>query len=89
MEKDIFYVNRKSNCEPMLSKYGLYPKKGGGIFPGRNISGRLEAILWLLFYCDGSTPLHFISKKVGVSIDALKEIGAIMEKYGLLTRNLN
>ena len=33
IEKQVIYKSNISKCEPILSKYNLYPKLGGGILP--------------------------------------------------------
>ncbi len=66
LEKIEIYVSNKKYCEPMLSKYNLYPKVGGLIRPKIGKVSSLEIILWLIFLCDGNTTVEQISKRIGV-----------------------
>lgn len=66
LENIKIYVSNKQYCEPMLSKYNLYPKVGGLIRPRIGKVSSLEIILWLIFLCDGNTTVEQISKQIGV-----------------------
>jgi len=60
------YKNLYPNCEVMLSRHGLYPSTGGAVI--HQIDGRSEVdlILWLLFMCDGCTPVEKIANRLSV-----------------------
>jgi aminopeptidase-like protein len=73
--KHNYEQNNKNNyCEPMLSKYDLYPTLGGSI--GQKVSSSksppahendiFDAIGWLLFYSDGFTSINEISKQTKI-----------------------
>jgi aminopeptidase-like protein len=46
-------------CEPMLSKYGLYPTLGGNKPKNRF---NVDALLWILLYANGTTLLEISQK---------------------------
>lgn len=83
---NIKYISTNLDCETMLSKHGLYPQKGGGLLPGKNIEDELDLILWLLFYCDGTLYLQEIANKMECSIEKLNRIASILESKKLLKR---
>jgi len=73
LEKNLTFKNRMPHCEVMLSKHDLYPKTGGGINQ-LNINAeksKMDIILELLFYCDGESDLHQISKSINIDMEIL------------------
>jgi aminopeptidase-like protein len=85
IDKDRIFKNRNPNCEPMLSKYNLYPPIGGRhVFREKRPMSELEIILWLLFYCDGKTGLLDISRRLDVPVEKLYEVAKKMEGKGIL-----
>jgi aminopeptidase-like protein len=85
-DKNITYKNLSPNCEVKLDKYDLYPKIGGIQRSRKVIENELDIIRWLLFLCDGRTPLNFISKKLNLSIENLYKIASRLEKKGILLK---
>jgi aminopeptidase-like protein len=83
LDKNITYKNQYP-CETMLSRHGLYPKAGGGLLPGNPKINDLEKMLWLLFYCDGTTDLFEISEKLNVDIESLYSIAHKLEEKGVV-----
>lgn len=83
LDKNITYKNQYP-CETMLSRHGLYPKAGGGLLPGNQKINDLETILWLLFYCDGTTDLFEISEKLNTDIESLYSIAHKLEEKGVV-----
>jgi aminopeptidase-like protein/spore coat polysaccharide biosynthesis protein SpsF (cytidylyltransferase family) len=60
------YKNQIPNCEAMLSRHGLYPTIGGALRPPSDGMTETDMTLWLLFLCDGRTPLQSIAERLGV-----------------------
>ena len=86
IENLIFYKSQNMFCEPMLSKYDLYPKIGGSLVPNKNINIDIDNILWLMFYCDGSNDLLSISNKINVKIEDLLIVANSLSSKGLLKK---
>jgi aminopeptidase-like protein len=84
LDKNVVFKNLIPNCEAKLDKYGLYPKMGGSQIPKKKINNELDIIRWLLFYCDGKTPLYSISMKLNKTIEELYRIASKLEKKCLL-----
>lgn len=88
LERQAIYRTRLPDCEPMLSKRGLYPQAGGALsFPaggGQRPLSELDLVLWLLFLCDGRLPLSAIAAKLGVPEAALARVAADLERNGAL-----
>jgi aminopeptidase-like protein len=81
-----YFLNRNPNCEVMLSKHGLYPDIGGDLLPGENKRSRLDMILWLLFFCDGSRAIEEISRYINAPLNELNMVATLLEEKGLLSR---
>jgi len=84
IEERKIYKNINPNCEVMLSKYDLYPKRGGAINPDLGETSELDLILWLLFLCDGKKPIKDISRKLGIKDDMIHNICKQLVDVGLL-----
>ncbi len=80
IEKQIIYKSTKTKCEPMLSKYNLYPKLGGDILPGRKKLSKLEIVLWLLFLADGVKTLHQVSSQLNLKKNEVLDLYQKLEK---------
>ena len=78
------YRNLLPNCEVMLSKHNLYPVTGGAQQPELNGRSELDLILWLLFLCNGSDDIGFISDKLGISWSALMLVAERLVEKGVL-----
>jgi len=85
-ESDEVYRNLYPDCEIMLSRHDLYPKIGGGQVPGKDSSGELNVILWLLFYCNGNLALPEISELTDISVADLDQISRMLESKGILEK---
>ena len=86
IEKDIIFLNKSPNCEPMLSKHQLYPSSGGSMLPNTDSKDELDLILWLLFLCDGKRGIEGIAKQLDVPTETLLSIAIGMEEKGILER---
>jgi aminopeptidase-like protein len=86
LDKNIVYKNLIPNCEPKLDKYGLYPKIGGSQIPKDIRHNELEIVRWLLFCCDGKTPLYSISNQLNQSIEDIYRIASKLEEKCLLQK---
>ena len=73
------YKSNIEYCEPMLSKYDLYPKEGGALNPtlSNKNHDELSLILWIIFLSDGKNSVDDISYKLGVSE---KDLNILIEK---------
>jgi aminopeptidase-like protein len=81
-----FYRNTEPHGEPLLSKHGLYPKLGGGRLPRVGDKSDLDLMLWLLFYCDGNTPLSQIAKNLSLEESELSQPVQALLNSGLLVK---
>ena len=86
IEELVFFKSQNMFCEPMLSKYDLYPKIGGSLIPNSKISNNLSTILWLMFYCDGTKDLLSISKEIDVELKDLLITAEVLKSKGLLQK---
>lgn len=85
LEYDQLYCTTQPYCEIMLSKHGLYPALGGAMLPDQ-IESELDARLWLLFLCDGKTPLLDIAEKTSIPLDLLYRTSEEMVSKGVMQR---
>ena len=86
IDNDLTYINNNTNCEVMLSKYGLYPDIGGDNKPKKNGMCELDIMLWLLFYCDGRMSMCEISKKLNCALDVLLPIVEKLKKKNIIEK---
>lgn len=86
MENLRFYRNTEPHGEPMLSKHNLYPTLGGGKLPQVGDKSDLDLMLWLLFYCDGNTPLSQIAKNLSLEESELSQPVQALLNSGLLVK---
>ena len=86
IEKQIIYKSTKTKCEPMLSKYNLYPKLGGDILPGRKKLSKLDIVLWLLFLADGTKTIHQVSSQLNLKKNEVLNFYQKLEKKKLVAR---
>ena len=84
LEELVFFKSQNMFCEPMLSKYDLYPKIGGSLIPNNKSSDYISNILWLMFYCDGTKDLLSISREIKVEFKELLKIAKVLKSKGLL-----
>jgi aminopeptidase-like protein len=80
------YKNLNPSCEVMLSKHGLYPEQGGAQVPEDDDMDELDVRMWLLWLCDGNTPLSSIARKLQVDIIRLQTTALVLEEKGILSK---
>ena len=89
------YISLNSYCEPMLSKYGLYPIVGGNNqvdklnTDDKNSKKKIDPktltiIKWILFYSDGKTSIEEISKITKISLEDIQKVIPKLIEKGLL-----
>lgn len=66
LEMNRTYINLNPNCEPKLSKRGLYPTLGN-----QEHEKIIPAMMWVLNYSDGKHDLLAISEKSGIDLQIL------------------
>ena len=86
IERQIIYKSIKTACEPMLSKYDLYPKLGGNILPSKHKLSNLDLILWLLFLSNGDNTIDQISNNLKVNKNKIQTIYNLLKKKKLIER---
>ena len=80
IERDRTCLNRKPNCEPQLSKYGLYDPIGG---VAESPEFRM-AILWVLNLSDGRHSLLDIAERSGLRFRQIALAADALSEHGLL-----
>lgn len=85
MDINLKYKNLHPHCEVMLSKHDLYPKTGGAFMPGGSIT-KLDIILFLLFYADGTVSLYELSKKLKIDIKSLYAVAQELYSKNILSK---
>lgn len=80
LEMNCKYLNTNPNCEPMLSKRGLYPTIGAS----KSVANLQKQIAYLLCYSDGRHDLLTIAEKAGVSILDLEDAVSQLREVKLL-----
>ena len=86
IENLIYFKSQKMFCEPMLSKYDLYPEIGGSLLPDKKINLDMDNILWLMFYCDGSKDILSIANQINVELEDLLPAAETLCSKGLLKK---
>jgi aminopeptidase-like protein len=86
LDNEVVLRNCNPDCEVMLSKHDLYPKTGGALnFSGASSNlSELDLILWLLFLCDGRTPLSEIALRLGILESWLKDVARTLVQKNAL-----
>lgn len=84
LDSNIVYINQYPKCEPQLGKRGLYQKIGGTNEEDKEI--RRMAMLWCLNLSDGKHSLLDIADRANIPFDVIKQVAAILEENGMLTR---
>ena len=85
IEKQIIFKTLKTKCEPMLSKYSLYPTLGGENVPGKKINF-IDTILWLIFLSDGNKTVEQIAKILKISKFKLMNFYKILQSKKIIKR---
>ena len=80
LEANLVLVNTQPYGEPQLSKRGLYPTTGGGLFDQR----RLQDMMLLLNWCDGKRDLLDVAERGGRPIWELWRTAGLLRDHGLL-----
>ena len=83
LEGNYRYENLKPDCEPFLSKYGLYDPIGGQ----KSREAQIFKLLSLLNYSDGNHSLIDIAEKIDVNILELVQLAAVLIEKGLLRKS--
>jgi len=86
IEKQIIYKSIKTKCEPMLSKYNLYPKLGGHILPNNKRLSDLDIILWLLFLSDGKKTTLQVAQRLNLNENKVLNVYKKLEEKKLVIR---
>jgi aminopeptidase-like protein len=82
LENDEAYRNLSPYGEPQLGRRGLYPSTGG-----QPATDMVMAMLWVLAYSDGSTPLLDIASLAGSDFAGLRGAASALLTAGLLGRS--
>jgi aminopeptidase-like protein len=85
MDMNIVYKSLFPACEVQLGKHDLYPKTGGAFQPGSSLS-KIDIVLWLMFYLDGTVDLYTLSRKLGVKLHKLYECAVELENKNLIVK---
>jgi len=85
IEKVKIYENKIKYCEPMLSKYKLYPEIGGNIIPNKKYT-KLDLILWILHLADGTKSNEYLSNYLNVKLSIVNLITKKLEKNKILEK---
>ena len=86
LNNEIYYKNLLPNCEPMLSKYDLYPEMGASRLPISNKYEELDVLRWILLLSDGNTSLGEISRKIDVDQSVLLQIAEELVRKKILIK---
>ena len=86
LNNEIYYKNLLPNCEPMLSKYDLYPKIGASRLPISNKYEKLDVLRWMLLLSDGNTSLVEIAKRIDVDQSILLQIAEELVRKKILIK---
>ena len=84
LEKQEIYKLKNEFCEPMLSKYDLYPHTGGSILPSQKINNLTDKILWILFETNGRNTLSEIAEKIGIKKNEMGNIIKILKEKKII-----
>ena len=84
IEKQEIYKLKNEYCEPMLSKYNLYPHAGGSILPSQKINNLTDKILWILFETNGRNTLSEIAEKIGIKKNEIGNIIKILKEKKII-----
>ena len=85
VENQIIFKTSKTKCEPMLSKYSLYPTLGGENIPGKKINF-LDSILWLIFLSNGNRTIEQIAKRLKISKYHLMKLYKTLQAKKIIKR---
>ena len=83
LDQELIYKNLQPHCEPMLSKYDIYPKIGGFQMPNNKID-LLDSLLWILWHCDGNMGAYQLERKMAINKKELNRIMEILIKKHLI-----
>jgi len=84
LDNNVVYFNKYPKCEPQLGKRAIYQKIGGENERDKEL--RRMAMLWCLNLSDRKHSLLDIADRAAIPFDVIREIAAILEENGLLTR---
>lgn len=80
LEHNRTYVNLCPKGEPQLGRRGLYGTLGGQ----RELAAVQQAMLWVLSFSDGSTPLLEIARRAAVPFESVRRAADLLAQHGLL-----
>jgi len=86
LERRHVYQNTVPNCEVMLSRHDLYPKRGGMFRPVVDGYTELDLTMWVLFYCDGKVSVPEVADLLGVEDDLIEGVCQALETKGIMVR---
>lgn len=93
IERNFIYKSLNPQCEPMLSKRGLYPTMGGQLKQKainedhrHDWEKTLAAINWLMYLCNGKNSILDIVEKTNLNFDLLSDTAFLLEQHKLLER---
>ena len=86
IESQIFYINKLSSCETMLSKHGLYPHQGASLIPAKNSLVYLDVVLWVLFYSDGKHSVKQLKDELNIDSETIDSICSKLESTNIIER---
>jgi len=82
LDRNVAWVSNIQQCEPFLSKYGVFPTSHSV----RSIDDWKMAVLWLMNLSDGKNDLLDIAKKSGIPFALLHQTALKLEQAGLVRR---
>ena len=80
LETNQIYINQVMNCEPFLSKHGLYQVLGGQ----KSVDMENKKLQWVLNFCDSEHDLLSIAEKSGYYIGELSNSIEVLLKADLI-----
>ena len=84
IEKQEIYDLTNKYCEPMLSKFNLYPSTGGAMLPKKNPNQFIDSLLWFLFKTDGKKTLNQIKNELNLREETIEVLKKTLEEKGLI-----
>lgn len=81
LEGDETLIVTNPYCEPQLGRRGLYPTTGGASLGMRS---RLDRMMQLLNFCDGTVDLLSVAERVGAPLHELTSVAELLREHDLL-----
>jgi aminopeptidase-like protein len=89
VESERYFSRTGDYGEPMLSKYELYPKRGGGQNPNSSSERSLDKLLGVLFWSDGLCSTTEMSRILGLEPQEVVDISEKLVSIGILEEREN